>query len=401
MAATKTAVKGKAVALNGAGLVAQAMRQANPDVVAVYPITPQTLIVEAYSQFVADGLVSTELVHVESEHAALSACIGAASAGARTHTATAGPGLALMWEVLYVASGMRLPIVMHMANRTFSAPLNILCDHSDAMGSRDASWIQIFAENGQEAYDNALQAVRIAEHPDVLLPIMDCLDGYVLSHGTERAEVLPDDVAKEFVGTYKPRYSLLDLEHPATHGPNTLADFHFEIKYQQVHAMDVALDVIQKVGAEYGRLTGRSYGLVEPYRLDDAEVALVVMGSTAGTVKVAVDELRAQGVKAGLLKVRCFRPFPGDAITQALARVPVVGVMDRAISFGGQGHPLYLEVVTSLFQKGLRPSVVNFVFGIGGRDTSPGDVTNLYRELLQVSPKGIQGSPIRYYSVRG
>lgn len=400
MATTETRVKGKAVALNGAGLVAQAMRQANPDVVAVYPITPQTLIVEAYSQFVADGLVTTELVHVESEHAALSACIGAAAAGARTHTATAGPGLALMWEVLYVASGMRLPIVMHMANRTFSAPLNILCDHSDTMGSRDASWIQLNAENGQEAYDNALQAVRIAEHPDVLLPVMSCLDGYVLSHGTERAEVLPDDVAKSFVGTYTPKYSLLDLEHPVTHGPNTLADSHFEIKYQQVNAMEQAKRVIEEVGAEFGRLTGRSYGLVEPYRLEDSEIAIIVMGSTAGTAKVAVDELRDQGVKAGLLKLRCFRPFPGEAIAQALSHVRAVGVMDRALSFGAAGHPLYLEVCAVFFQRALRPAVVNYVFGIGGRDTNPANITQIYRELLEVAQKGHQGAPIRYFSLR-
>ncbi|MBI2865746.1 MAG: pyruvate ferredoxin oxidoreductase [Chloroflexi bacterium] len=400
MATPQTIVKGKAVALNGAGLVAQAMRQANPDVVAVYPITPQTLIVEAYSQFVADGEVTTELVHVESEHAALSACIGAAAAGARTQTATAGPGLALMWEVLFVASGMRLPLVMHMANRTFSAPLNILCDHSDAMGSRDASWVQVFAENGQEAYDNALQAVRIAEHRDVLLPVMTCLDGYVLSHGTERAEVLPDEAARSFLGSYTPKHPLLDLEHPVTHGANTLADYQFEIKYQQVQAMEHALRVVQEVGESFGQLTGRAYGLVEPYRLEDAEVAIVVMGSTAGTAKVAVDDLREQGIKAGLLKVRCFRPFPGEAIVQALAHLKAVAVMDRALSFGAEGHPLYLEVCTALFQRGLHLPMLNYVFGIGGRDTIPQHIVQVYQDLLRVAQKGLEGRPVRYLALR-
>ena len=264
-------MKTKTMALEGDNAVAEAMRQVNPDVVAAYPITPQTEIVQTFSEFVAEGRVDTEFIPVESEHAAMSACIGAAAAGGRTQTATCGAGLALMWELLWCASGIGLPIVMHVANRSLSAPLNILCDHTDAMGTRDAGWIQVFAEDHQEVYDNAIQAVRIAEHTDVMRPVMSCLDGFVLSHTLAPVEILPDEVVRQFIGSYKPMYSLLDTDNPVTFGAFDHWDYFFEHKRQQWEGMTNALEVITEIGKEYGKLTGRYYGLIEPYQLDDAE----------------------------------------------------------------------------------------------------------------------------------
>lgn len=393
-------VEGIRVALDGAQMVAQAMRQMNPDVVAAYPITPQTPIVQAFSEFVANGEVDTEFIPVESEHAAMSACIGACAAGGRVQTATTSAGLAFMWEVLYVASGCRLPIVMHFVNRALSAPLNIHCDHSDSMGARDSGWIQLYAENAQEAYDNALQAVRIAEHPAVMLPVLHTQDGFVISHGVERGELLPDEVVKAFVGTYKPEHSLLDVERPATFGPMDLPDYYFEHKRQQAWGMEQALKVIPEIGQEYGRLTGRYYGLVEGYRIEDAELAVVVLGSTAGTVRIVVDDLRQRGVKAGLLKIRAFRPFPAAAVAAALAGTKAVAVLDRAFSFGAQGNALFLDVCTALFTQGLSPRVVNYVYGLGGRDTLPPQIEAVYRELLALAQGQDRGSLVRYIGLR-
>lgn len=393
-------VMGKPVALNGNRAVAEAMRQMNPDVVAAYPITPQTEIVQAFSEFVANGEVDTEFVPVESEHAAMSVCIGACAAGGRAQTATAGAGLALMWEVLWVASGTRLPIVMHVANRSFSAPLNILCDHSDSMGARDAGWVQLYDETVQEGYDNAIQSVRIAEHPDVMLPTLHALDGFILGHNLERVELLPVETVRQFVGTYKPMYSLLDLDRPVTYGPMDYHDYFFEHKRQQVAAMERALEVIPQIGEEYGRLSGRYYGLMEGYRLEDAELATVVLGSTAGTTRVVVDELRDQGVKAGLLKIRCFRPFPAAMVAEALGDKKAIAVLDRSLSFGGQGNPLFLEVCTALFSHGFSPKVVNYVFGLGGRDTVPVQIRQIYHELIKIDREGLIGPCLRYLGVR-
>ena len=397
---TSRAVKGKAVALDGDRAVALAMRQMNPDVVAAYPITPQTEIVQRFSEYVANGEVDTEFVPVESEHAAMSVCIGACAAGGRAQTATAGAGLAFMWEVLWVASGTRLPIVMHLVNRSLSAPLNILCDHSDSMGARDAGWVQLYDESVQEAYDNAIQSVRIAEHPDVMLPILHALDGFVLGHNVERLEPLPDEMVKKFIGEYKPRYSLLDVEHPVTYGPMDYHDYFFEHKRQQAAAIERALEVVPQIGEEFGRLTGRSYGLMEEYRLEDAQFATVVLGSTAGTTKVVVDELRERGIKAGLLKIRCFRPFPAAAVAQALGDKRGIGVLDRSLSFGGQGNPLFLEVVTALFTHGFAPRVVDYVYGLGGRDTVPAQIRRAYEDLIKMEKEGFTGPTLRYLGVR-
>lgn len=391
-----TMVKGKAMALEGDMVVAEAMRQINPDVVAAYPITPQTEIVQTFSGFVADGLVDTEFIAVESEHAALSACAGASAAGARALTATCGAGLALMWEILWCVSGLRLPIVMAVVNRSLSAPLNILTDNTDMMAARDAGWVQIFAENHQEVYDNAIQAVRIAEHPDVMLPIMHGLAGFVLGHTVGRVEILPDEVVKEFVGTYKPTHSLLDVDHPATFGAYDHHDYFVEHKRQQWEGMNNAAKVALDVGQEYGRLTGRYYGSVEPYYLDDAEVAIVIIGSAAGALRVAVDELRAQGVKAGMLKIRCFRPFPADAVAEALKGREAVAVLERSSCFGGEGNPVYTEVCTALFHRGLSLKIVDYVYGLGGRDTVPAQFREVFQELLRIAEGG-STEPVRRY----
>lgn len=393
-------VRGTARALEGANAIAEAMRQVNPDVVAAYPITPQTEIVQTFSEFVADGLVDTEFVPVESEHAAMSTCVGASAAGGRAQTATAGAGMALMWEVLWVAAGLRLPIVMHVVSRSLSAPLNILCDHTDSMGARDTGWIQLYAENHQEAYDDAIQATRIAEHPDIMLPVMHMVDGFIISHTMERVEILPDEAVKKFIGTYKPKYSLLDVEHPVTYGANDSAEYFFEHRKQQYDAMDRAFKVITDVGEEYGRLTGRAYSLVEPYRLDDADLALVVMGSTAGTARVVVDALRNEGVKAGILKLRCYRPFPADVIASALAGAKAVAIMDRSECFGGQGNPVFTEVCAALFSEGLSPKVIDVVYGLGGRDTPPNQIREVFNALQILAKTGETGPVRRFLGLR-
>ncbi|MDO8689025.1 MAG: pyruvate ferredoxin oxidoreductase [Dehalococcoidia bacterium] len=399
LAPTKMQVKGIPIALDGAKIVAQAMRQMNPDVVAVYPITPQTEIVTNYSDFVANGEVDTEMIYVESEHAAMSACIGASAAGSRAQTATTSAGMAFMWEVLYVASGSRLPIVMHFVNRALSAPLNIHCDHSDSMGARDAGWIQLFGENVQEAYDNALQALRIAEHPDVMLPVMHTQDGFVISHGIERAEVLPDGAVKDFIGSYKPRYSLLDPE-PVSFGPVALQDYYFEFKRQQVEGMDRALEIIPQIGEEYGRLTGRSYGLLDPFRMEDAEVAMVILGSASGTARGVVETLREQGIAAGLLKIRCYRPFPAQEVAEALRGKKAVAVMDRSIAFGSPGNPIFLDVCAALHTNGLNTKVLNFVYGLGGREVTPRYLEQAFRDLLEVARTGETSPVVRYLGLR-
>ena len=393
-------VKGETRALEGDVVVAEAMRQINPDVVAAYPITPQTEVVQTFSEFVAEGLVDTEFIAVESEHAAMSACIGASSAGARAQTATCGAGLALMWEVLWVASGMRCPIAMAVVNRSLSAPINILTDQTDMMGARDAGWVQIYAENHQEVYDNAIQAVRIAEHPDVMLPTMHGLAGFVLGHTLGRVEILPDDVVKEFVGQYEPAHSVLDIDHPTSFGAYDHSDYFFEHKRQQWEGMNNALRVIPEIGQEFGRLTGRRYGLVEPYKLDDADAAIVIIGSATGAARVAVDRMRSDGVRAGLLKIRCFRPFPAQAVADALEGRKAVAVMERSTCFGGEVSPVAAEVCSALYIRNLPTKVVNYIYGVGGRDTVPDEFCQVYRDLLKVIETGVAEPAFRYLGLR-
>ena len=367
--------------LTGNDAAAHALRQCRPDVAAAYPITPQTELMHKFAEFVANGKVDTEVILVESEHSAMSAAIGSSAAGARTFTATSANGLALMWEVVYIAASNRLPIVMPEVNRALSGPINIHCDHSDSMGCRDSGWIQLFCENGQEAYDTVIQAFRISENPKVLLPTMICFDGFIISHTNEPVAMLSDDAVAKFVGEYKPERKLLDVENPYTFGPLDLPEWYFEHKRQQVEAMRNSFDVITSVGQEFGKLSGRPYGLMEEYRMEDAEVAIVALGSTCGTARVAVDVAREQGIKAGLLKLRAFRPFPIKQIRQALSRAKVVGVFDRSISFGIEGGPLFHEVRSSLY--GGRQPVVPFVYGLGGRDIRVEQIVEAYKTLQQ------------------
>jgi len=390
----------KIVALVGADAVANAMRQVNPDVVAAYPITPQTEIVQRFSEFVADGLVDTEFITAESEHSAMSACIGASAAGGRVMTATSANGLALMWEVVYIAASTRLPIVMGVVNRALSGPINIHCDHSDSMGARDAGWIQLYSEDAQEAYDNTIQAVRIAEHEMVQLPVMVCQDGFITGHDLERLELLDDEEVRAFVGSRKIEHSLLDLDHPITVGPLDLPDYYFEHKRQQAEAIERSRAVIDEVAEEFEELTGRSRPKVFPYKLDDAEIATIVLSSTSGTCRVVVDQLRERGVKAGTLKIRCFHPFPWQEIMEALRGVKAVAVLDRSASLGALGGPVYLEVRSALYAAEMRPAVVDYIYGLGGREVRLADIESVYSDLSRVVETEETGAMVRYLGVR-
>lgn len=392
----------KAVVLTGNEATALAMRQINPDVVAAYPITPSTEIVQYFSSFVADGSVNSEFVAVESEHSAMSATIGASAAGGRAMTATSSQGLALMWEMLYVASGFRLPIVMPLVNRALAAPINIHCDHSDSMGARDSGWIQIYSENVQEAYDNLIQAVRIAEHPDARLPVMVCQDGFVVSHAMENLEILRDAEVREFVGPFRAENALLDPDHPVAFGPLALPNSYFEHRRALAEAMRGVKPVILEVAREYAALSGRSYGLVEEYRMDDAEVAVVLLSSAAGTAKDTVDLLRDQGVRAGILKLRVFRPFPAEELAEALGRLKAVAVLDRADSINGVGGPLYGEVKMALYdlaREGRAPKVINFIYGLGGRDIGIEHLREVYGNLVDLAAGAPAFMPAEYLGV--
>ncbi len=405
-------VKQEIMGLNGDEAVAFAVKQADVDVVAAYPITPQTIIVEKFSEYVSNGEVNTEFVCTESEHSAMTACLAAAATGARTFTASASAGLALMHEMLFVTSGCRAPVVMAVANRALSAPLNIHGDHSDAMAERDSGWIQIYAENAQEVYDSIFQAFRIAEHLDIQLPVMVGLDGFTLSHTLEKIQVLADDDVKGFVGTRElPNVVThegknvpyrLDASNPMTMGPVAMPNYYFEFKRQQEQAMKNALRVIHQVQEEYGKLTGRHYGdgLVEKYMVDDAEIAIVCLGSTAGTVKTVVDELRLKNVKAGLLKIRTFRPFPAEEIAEALAKVKAIAVMDRSLSFGGNGGAVYHETRHALYDLSTRPLMVNYIHGLGGRDTSPSQISRIFEDLQELVQTGRVDEKMRYVGLR-
>lgn len=383
--------------LSGNEAVATAMKQINPDVVAAFPITPSTEIPQYFSTFVSNGQVDTNFVAVESEHSAMSACIGSEAAGARTMTATSANGLSLMWEMIYIASSLRLPIVMQLVNRAVSGPLNIHNDHSDAMGVRDSGWIQLFSENNQEAYDNTVMANRIAEHKDVLLPLMVCQDGFITSHSIENIELIEDEKVKEFVGKYKPEHNLLDAQNPMAIGPLDLQAYLFEHKAQQAIAMKNAKKVILEVAEEFEKMTGRKYGLFEEYKLDDAEYVIVCMNSTAGTVKYAVNELRKEGIKAGLLKVRVFRPFPGEEIAKALSKAKAVAILDKADSLNGQGGALYEDVVAGMYNEKLNIPAINYIFGIGGRDTTVKDIKKVYNDLIENK----FDNPYKYLGLRG
>ena len=386
--------------LSGNEAVATAMKQINPDVVAAFPITPSTEIPQYFSTFVANGSVDTEFVAVESEHSAMSACIGAEAAGSRAMTATSANGLSLMWEMIYIASSLRLPIVMNLVNRAVSGPLNIHNDHSDAMGVRDAGWIMLFSENNQEAYDNNLMAHKIAENKDVQLPIMICQDGFITSHSIENIELEIDEDVKKFVGEYHPEHYLLNKKEPMAIGPLDLQAYLFEHKAQQGNAMKAAKQVILDVSKEFEKWTGRHYDLFEEYKLDDAEIAVVCMNSTAGTTKAVVDKLRDQGVKAGLLKIRVYRPFPGEEVAKALSHLKAVAVLDKSDSLNAIGGALFEDVVSSMYVAKQNVPVVNYVYGIGGRDTTEKEIKSVYTDLAEIAKDGKVENPYRYLGLR-
>jgi len=387
----------KPVPLTGNDAGAEALKDVNPDVAAVFPITPQTELMHKFSSYVHDGVVDTELILVESEHSAQSACFGAAAAGARTVTATSSQGLLLMAEICAITAATRLPVVMPVVNRAISAPVNIGCDHSDSMFVRDAGWIQLYCENNQEVYDTVIQAFRIGEHKEVLLPVMVCFDGFITSHTMEGVELIGPEAARRFVGEYDAAFCLLDTTKPITVGPLHLTDYYFECKRQVVEAMQTARRVIGEVGREYGRLTGREYGFFESYKLDDAEVAIVALGSTCGTAKEAADRAREKGIRAGVLKLRSFRPFPGEEIADALRHVGAVAVLDRSISYGLPGGPLFHEIRS--FAKG-DSRLVSYVYGLGGRDITPSDLQGVFADLVATRQSGESDGAYRYIGLR-
>jgi pyruvate ferredoxin oxidoreductase alpha subunit len=364
--------------LTGGEAVAHAMRQIDPDVVPVYPITPQTPIIQGFAKFVADGRATGEIINVESEHSAMSASVGAALAGARTMTATSSQGMALMAEIVYIAAAMRAPIVMAVGNRALSGPINIHADHSDSMLVRDSGAIQLFAENAQEAYDYTVMAPRIAEHPDVLLPVLVGQDGFTITHSAEPVRLLEDDDVKRFVGEYSIPFPLLDLGRVTSQGPFAMPDTYFELRHDLVRAQQAALGVIDEIAAEFAELSGRHTGAIEEYELEGAQRVLVVMGSSAGTTKDVVDALRAEGEAVGLLQVRSFRPFPDAAVRAALENATAVAVLDRADSPGGR-PPLFAEVAAAVC--GGPPVVRSFVYGLGGRDLHPEDIRGVFESV--------------------
>jgi len=386
--------------LSGNEAVATAMRQINPDVVGAFPITPSTEIPQYFSSYVADGKVDTEFIAVESEHSSMSTCIGAEAAGARAMTATSSCGLALMWELLYVASSCRLPIMMAVVNRALSGPININNDHSDSMGARDAGWIQMYSESNQEAYDNLIQAVRIGETADVRLPVMVCQDGFITSHAVENIELLEDEAVRKFIGEYEPENYLLKKENPMAVGPYGVSAYYMEFKMQQVHAMKNAKEAILKIADEFQEATGRKYGFFEEYAMEDAEIAIVVAGSSAGTAKAAVDGLRAEGVKAGLVKIRVFRPFPAEELAAALSKTKAVAVMDKSECFSNAGGPIFTDTRSALYDVEDRPKLIDYVYGLGGRDATTEMFRTVYNELSDIARTGKTGPVYRHIGQR-
>ena len=391
---------GKRDRLSGNEAIAIALRQINPDVFPAFPITPSTEIPQYFASFVANGQVDTEFIPVESEHSSMSAAIGASAAGARSLTATSSCGLAYMWEELYIAASNRLPLALALVNRALSGPININCDHSDSMGARDAGWIQIYAENNQEAYDNMVQAFRISEHKDVRLPIMICQDGFITSHAVENIELLEDADVKNFVGEYEPEDYLLNPERPMAVGPYSITDYYMEAKRNQAEGTRNVSRVVKEVAEDFEKLSGRKYGLFEEYRMEDAERAVVIIGSAAGTTKDAVDRLREQGEKVGLIKIRLFRPFPADEIAEALKNVKAIAIMDRAESYTNHGGPLGADVMSALFRARSQALAINYVYGLGGRDVRVEDMENVYETLKQVIADGDAGEMYRYMGIR-
>lgn len=383
--------------LSGNEAIAYAMKQINPDVVPAFPITPSTEIPQNFAQFVANGEVDTNFITVESEHSAMSASIGAALSGARTMTATSSNGLAFMWEMLHIASSMRAPIVMAVANRAISGPLNIHNDHSDTMGAKDIGWMQIYSEDNQEAYDNFLIATKVTTK--VGLPIMVCQDGFITSHSVENIELLEDEKVKDFVGEYI--YDINLLDKPVTLGTLDMPDFLMEHKRQQDDAMEKSIEIFKETFEEFGKLTGRKYDLIEKYYLDDAEKVIIVLNSTAGTVKSLINKLREKGEKVGLLKLRVFRPFPGKEIVDALKNAKAIAILDKSTSINNAGSSIYTDVTSSLYTENIHIPTVNYIYGIGGRDVKVDDIKKVFDDLEEIKTTGKVEKPYRYLGLRG
>ena len=376
-----------------------AMRQLNPGVVAAFPITPSTEVPQYFAGFVANGEADTEFVPVESEHSAMSACIGASYAGVRAMTATSSNGLALMWEMLYIASSDRLPIVMAVVNRALSGPISIHNDHADSMGARDAGWVQLYGENNQEAYDNEIMAVCIAEHPDVELPVMNCFDGFITSHSVENIDLLEDMEVRKFAGEYKPSHHLLNPGESMSAGPLDMPGYYFEHKRSQAEGMRCAKQVILETAERFYELTGRKYGLFEEYRMEDAEMAVILIGSSAGTAKEAVNRLRREGVKAGLIKIRVFRPFPAAELKEALSGLKAAAVMDKSEGFSTHGGPVFHEVSSAMYYSDRGPLLCSYTYGLGGRDVRVEDILQVFEELSNDILKGSAEPYCRYLGV--
>ena len=390
----------KMFSATGNQMVADAMRQVNPDVMAAYPITPQTTIVETYAKFVADGKVTTEYVPVESEHSALSACIGSSAAGARVATATSSQGLAYMYEELHIAAGMRLPIVMANANRAISAPINIHCDHSDIMGARDAGWVMMFAETAQEAYDNTIVAFKVAEDESVQLPVITSLDGFVTTHALDCCVLEEDQVVKDYVGDYTPKYPLLDTDNPVSHGMfATLGDTYMKDKFNQRVALDNARDALVKHGKEWEAITGRPFELVDAWGCDDAELVVVVLGSCAGNARFQARKLREQGIKCGVVRPRIFRPFPAAELVDACKGAKAIAVLDRSDSFGSPMGPLGMEVASALYSAGMNVPVKDYIVGLGGADITLDQMNDVYMDL-KACAEGVPVGPLTYLGVQ-
>ncbi len=382
------------LAKTGNEAMAYAMKQINPDVVAAYPITPSTEIVQIFSNYVNDGEVDTEFVAVESEHSAMSACIGSAASGCRSMTVTASQGLALMHEMLFIAGGLRLPIVVPIASRSLSSPLNIHADHSDSFASRDSGWMQFFCETVEEGYDSLIQAVKMAER--TFLPAIVAIDGFILSHCLERLEVFEDKKIRDWLGPYKPNWNLLNLDKPILVGPATLQDYYFEFKRTQIEGMNKALPVVGQVMKEFKQEFGRGYDVLEEYRCEDAEAVILLMGSACGTGRAAVDALREKGKKVGMVKLRVFRPLPHELLKQTLSRFKCVGVMDRVDSVSSYGGPLFTEVTSLLYDAPERPRVLSYVYGLGGKEFAPEHAMEVFEQVLA----GTKDELVTYVGVR-
>ena len=386
--------------LSGNEAVAYAIKQINPDVMPAFPITPSTEIPQMVSTYIANGEMDTEFIPVESEHSSMSATIGAEAAGARSLTATSSAGLALMWEELLLAASNRMPCALALVNRTLSGPININCDHSDGMGARDTGWIQIYAEDNQEAYDNFIQAYPIAEDTRVHLPIMICQDGFITSHAVMNIELLEDKAVKDFVGEYEPEEFLLNPGKPIAVGPYSVTNYAMEAKKNQELALENSKEVILEVAERFAKLSGRKYGLFEEYRTEDAEYIMLIMGSAAGTAKQAVDDLREKGVKAGVIKLRVFRPFPAKELAEAMKNAKAVAIMDRCESYNGNGGPLGSEVMAGLFREKVMITAVNYIYGLAGRDFTVNDVYDIFQELKESVDSGVNPPQFKYIGLR-